>query len=86
MRRVLTNLGAGRGPAGDTAVTGLAEEQMTRDEIRPPALTGEPWPVIGVRVRREDHSPRAASWRPAPRAVLEDVLLLCTRPKTTRAS
>jgi hypothetical protein len=51
---------------------------VTQDEIRHPALTGDPWPVIGVRVRREDRSPRAASWRPAPRAVLEDVLLPCT--------
>ncbi|MCX4993749.1 hypothetical protein [Streptomyces sp. NBC_00568] len=52
---------------------------MTRDELRHPALTGEPWPVIGVRVRREDHSPRPASWRPASHAVLEDVLRLCAR-------
>lgn len=54
---------------------------MTQDEIRHPALTGEAWPVIGVRVRREDRSPRAASWRPAPRAVLEDVLLPCVWPE-----
>jgi hypothetical protein len=54
---------------------------VTQDEIRHPALTGDPWPVIGVRVRREDRSPRAASWRPAPRAVLEDVLLPCTWPE-----
>ncbi|WEO93017.1 hypothetical protein A6P39_002350 [Streptomyces sp. FXJ1.172] len=57
---------------------------MARDEIRHPALTGALWPVIGVRVRREDHSPRAASWRPAPHAVLEDVLLPCTWPELER--
>ncbi|MFI1075958.1 hypothetical protein [Streptomyces puniciscabiei] len=57
---------------------------MARDEIRHPALTGALWPVIGVRVRREDHSPRAASWWPAPRAVLEDVLLPCTWPELER--
>ncbi|MBP5896306.1 hypothetical protein [Streptomyces scabiei] len=54
------------------------EEQVTRDEIRHPALTGEPWPVIDVRVCREDSSPRAASWRPAPHTALDDVLLSCT--------
>ncbi|MFF1285620.1 hypothetical protein ACFVY4_33655 [Streptomyces sp. NPDC058299] len=43
---------------------------MTQTEIRHPALTGEPWPVIGVRVRRQDRSPTAASWRPAPHAAL----------------
>ncbi|WP_216590261.1 hypothetical protein [Streptomyces brasiliscabiei] len=48
---------------------------MTSDEIRHPALTGEPWPVIGVRVRRDESSPREASWRPAPHTALEDVLL-----------
>jgi hypothetical protein len=57
---------------------------VARDEIRHPALTGEPWPVIGVRVCREDRSPRAASWRPAPRAVLEDVLLPCMWPELER--
>lgn len=57
---------------------------MTRDEIRHPALTGEPWPVIGVQVRREDSSPTAASWRPAPHAALEDVLLPCTWPELER--
>lgn len=40
--------------------------------------------MIGVRVRREDRSLRAASWRPAPRAVLEDVLLPCTWPELER--
>ncbi|MFB0620274.1 hypothetical protein [Streptomyces sp. AGS-58] len=57
---------------------------MTQDEIRHPALTGEPWPVIGVRARREDRSPTAASWRPAPHAALEDVLLPCTWPELER--
>ncbi|MDX3801077.1 hypothetical protein [Streptomyces sp. AK04-3B] len=57
---------------------------MTRDEIRHPALTGEPWPVIGIRVRREDSSPTAASWRPALHAALEDVLLPCTWPELER--
>lgn len=57
---------------------------MTQAEIRHPALTGAPWPVIGVRVRREDHSARAASWRPAPQTVLEDVLLPCTWPELER--
>ncbi|MFJ9380171.1 hypothetical protein [Streptomyces sp. NPDC101455] len=54
---------------------------MTQDEIRHPALTGESWPVIGVRVRREDRSLRTASWRPAPHAELEDVLLPCVWPE-----
>ncbi|MER6717126.1 hypothetical protein [Streptomyces sp. NPDC000877] len=54
---------------------------MARDEIGHPALTGAPWPVIGVRVRREDSSLRAASWQLAPHAVLEDVLLPCTWPE-----
>lgn len=54
---------------------------MAEDEIRHPALDGARWPVIGVRVRREDSAPRAASWRPAPRAVLQDVLLPCTWPE-----
>lgn len=57
---------------------------MKRDEIRHPALTGDPWPVIDVRVRREDSSPRAASWRPAPHTALEDVLLPCTWPELER--
>ncbi|WP_237277546.1 hypothetical protein [Streptomyces caniscabiei] len=57
---------------------------MTQDELRHPALTGAPWPVIGVRVRREDNNPRAASWRPAPHAVPEDVLLPCTWPELER--
>ncbi|MFE0373934.1 hypothetical protein [Streptomyces tendae] len=57
---------------------------MTQDEIRHPALTGAPWPVIGVRVRREDNNVRAASWRPAPHAVPEDVLLPCTWPELER--
>ncbi|MDX3695031.1 hypothetical protein PV726_32775 [Streptomyces europaeiscabiei] len=57
---------------------------MTRDEIRHPALTGGPWPVIGLWVGREDRSPRAASWRPAPRVVQEDVLLPCTWPELER--
>ncbi|MEV4191031.1 hypothetical protein [Streptomyces toxytricini] len=51
------------------------------EEIGHPALTGGPWPVIGVRVRREGHSLRAASWRPAPYAAAEDVLLPCTWPE-----
>ena len=50
---------------------------MAQAEIRHPALSGETWPVIGVRVRREDRRLRAASWRPAPLAVPEDVLLPC---------
>ncbi|MFE2640842.1 hypothetical protein ACFXKF_40045 [Streptomyces scopuliridis] len=54
---------------------------MTQDEIRHPALTGAPWPVIGVRVRHEDRRPRAASWRPAPLAVPQDVLLPCAWPE-----
>ncbi|MFE1764062.1 hypothetical protein ACFW81_07580 [Streptomyces angustmyceticus] len=54
---------------------------MAQAEIRHPALTGAPWPVIGVRVRREDRRPRAASWRPAPRGVLADALLPCTWPE-----
>ncbi|MER0476773.1 hypothetical protein ABR737_43600 [Streptomyces sp. Edi2] len=57
---------------------------MGQDELRHPALTGAPWPVIGVRVRRGDCGPRAASWRPAPRTVLEDVLLPCTWPELER--
>ncbi|WP_327216429.1 hypothetical protein [Streptomyces cyaneofuscatus] len=38
------------------------------------------WPTIGLRVRREGQRPGlgAASWRPAPYTVLEDVLLPCT--------
>jgi hypothetical protein len=51
------------------------------DGIGHPALTGEPWPVIGVRVRREGGRLRAASWRPAPLSVPEDVLLPCTWPE-----
>ncbi len=57
---------------------------MARDEVEHPALTGGPWPVIGVRVRREDGRPRAASWRPAPHTVLEDVLLPCMWPELER--
>lgn len=57
---------------------------MAQNELRHLALTGEPWPVIGVRVRREDHSPLAASWRPAPHAVLEDALLPCIWPELER--
>lgn len=57
---------------------------MARDEISHPALTGGPWPMIGVRVSREDSSPRAASWQPAPHTVLEDVLLPCTWPELER--
>ncbi|MDP5315665.1 hypothetical protein [Streptomyces poriferorum] len=48
------------------------------EEIGHPALAGGAWPVIGVRVRREGRGLRAASWRPAPYTVLEDVLLPCT--------
>ncbi|MGW2588433.1 hypothetical protein ACWCYZ_45620 [Streptomyces virginiae] len=55
-----------------------AEEKVAGDEIGHPALTGEPWPVIGVQVHREDRSLRGASWRPTPQAVLEEVLLPCT--------
>lgn len=51
---------------------------MAEDVVRHPALDGEPWPAVGVRVHREDRCPRAASWRPAPHAVLEDVLLPST--------
>lgn len=54
---------------------------MAQDEIRHPALTGAPWPVIGVRVRHEDRRPRAASWCPAPLAVPRDVLLPCAWPE-----
>ncbi|WP_078949508.1 hypothetical protein [Streptomyces mutabilis] len=57
---------------------------MTEDEIRHPALDGARWPVIGVRVHPEDAGPRAASWRPAPRAVLQEVLLPCTWPELER--
>ncbi|MFE0857285.1 hypothetical protein [Streptomyces mutabilis] len=57
---------------------------MSEDEIRHPALDGARWPVIGVRVRREDAGPKAASWRPAPRAVLQEVLLPCTWPELER--
>ncbi|MET9779378.1 hypothetical protein ABZ023_34960, partial [Streptomyces sp. NPDC006367] len=57
---------------------------MREDEIRHPALDGVRWPVIGVRVRREDSGPRAASWRPAPRAVLQEVLLPSTWPELER--
>lgn len=57
---------------------------MTQDEIRHPALTGLPWPVIGVRVRREESRPQAAFWRPAPHTVLEDVLLPSTWPELER--
>ncbi|MFK0047738.1 hypothetical protein ACIQU4_27355 [Streptomyces sp. NPDC090741] len=57
---------------------------MAGEEIGHPALAGGPWPVIGVRVRREDRAPRAASWRPAPYAVPEDVLLPCTWPELER--
>ncbi|MDW4912492.1 hypothetical protein [Streptomyces californicus] len=48
-------------------------------EIEHPALAGVSWPVIGVRVRREGLSLRAAFWPPAPQTVLVDVLLPCTR-------
>ncbi|TLQ39172.1 hypothetical protein [Streptomyces marianii] len=51
------------------------------EEIGHPALTGGPWPVIGVRVRREGQGLRAASWRPAPHAAAEDVLLPSTWPE-----
>ncbi|MGP3950888.1 hypothetical protein [Streptomyces sp. 7N604] len=54
---------------------------MAKTDIRHPALTGDPWPVIGVRVRPEDRRLRAASWRPAPLAVPEDVLLPCPGPE-----
>ena len=57
---------------------------MAQGEIRHPALTGEPWPVIGVRIRREDRRLRAASWRPAPHTILEEVLLPCTWPELER--
>ncbi|MER7309898.1 hypothetical protein E5082_31460 [Streptomyces griseoluteus] len=50
---------------------------MVQDEIRHPALTGGLWPVISIRIRREDQRLRAASWRPAPQAIPEDVLLPC---------
>ncbi|WP_395368378.1 hypothetical protein OHU45_37405 [Streptomyces tubercidicus] len=39
------------------------------------------WPVIGVRVRREERYARTASRRPALRAVLEDVLLPYSWPE-----
>ncbi|MFD7556486.1 hypothetical protein ACFV9E_18350 [Streptomyces sp. NPDC059835] len=54
---------------------------MAGEEIGHPALAGETWPVIGVRVRRADRAPLAASWRPAPHTALEDVLLPCTWPE-----
>ncbi|MGW2686214.1 hypothetical protein ACWC6I_24055 [Streptomyces sp. NPDC001414] len=57
---------------------------MSEDGIRHPALDGARWPVIGVRVHREDFGPRAASWRPAPRAVLREILLPCTWPELER--
>ncbi|MFC8704899.1 hypothetical protein ACFUIV_22310 [Streptomyces anulatus] len=51
-------------------------------EIGHPALGGGVWPVIAVRVRRETgQGLRAESWRPAPSAVLVDVLLPCTWPE-----
>lgn len=58
-----------------------SEERVVGEEIAHPALAGGPWPVIGVRVRREGRTLRAGSWRPAPHAVLEDVLLPCTWPE-----
>jgi hypothetical protein len=54
------------------------------DEIRHPALDGASWPTIGVRVRRAGAGLRAASWRPAPHAVLHEVLLPCTWPELER--
>ncbi|WP_274036674.1 hypothetical protein [Streptomyces sp. MMBL 11-1] len=51
-------------------------------EIGHPALAGEVWPVIGVRVGREaGRGLWAASWRPGPFVVLEDVVLPCTWPE-----
>jgi hypothetical protein len=57
---------------------------VAEDEVEHPAVTGESWPVIGVRVRREGGRVRAASWRPAPHTVLEDVLLPCLWPELER--
>jgi hypothetical protein len=57
---------------------------VTQTEIQHPALTGAPWPVIGVRIRRQDRRPQAASWRPAPLTVLEEVLLPCMWPELER--
>ncbi|WP_446047620.1 hypothetical protein [Streptomyces olivaceus] len=57
---------------------------MAEGEIRHPALDGVRWPVIGVRVRCGGTGLRAASWRPAPRAVLHEVLLPCTWPELER--
>ncbi|MDX3067594.1 MULTISPECIES: hypothetical protein [Streptomyces] len=54
---------------------------MAEAEVGHPALAGAPWPVIGVRVRREERRPRSASWRPAQWTVREDVLLPCTWPE-----
>ncbi|MEV3998984.1 hypothetical protein ACFYPK_28520 [Streptomyces halstedii] len=57
---------------------------MAEDEIGHPALDGTGWPAIGVRVHRGDTGPRAASWRPVPRAVLREVLLPCRWPELER--
>ncbi|MFF8992613.1 hypothetical protein ACF09H_22290 [Streptomyces sp. NPDC014983] len=57
---------------------------MGEDEFRHPALDGVRWPAIGVRVRRENVGLRAALWRSAPRAVLQEVLLPCTWPELER--
>ncbi|MFH0246423.1 hypothetical protein ACGRHY_29290 [Streptomyces sp. HK10] len=57
---------------------------MAKAEMRHPALAGESWPVIGVRIHREGRRPRSASWRPAPLTVLEEVLLPCTWPELER--
>lgn len=59
----------------------MAEAEVV---IRHPALDGEPWPAVGVRVRREDRLLRAASWTTAPLAVQQDVLLPCTWPELER--
>lgn len=71
-----------REPGADGGYCGSDGGVVAGVEIGYPALAGGSWPVIGVQVRREGgQGLRAASWRPAPYAVLEDVLLPCTWPE-----
>lgn len=70
---------AGTGPG--LAVASLGRREVAEAEVGHPALAGVPWPVIGVRVRREERRPLSASWRPARWTVLEDVLMPCTWPE-----
>jgi hypothetical protein len=60
------------------------EARVSEAEGGHPALAGERWPAIGVRVCRQGRRPWSASWRPAPQAVLEEVLLPCTWPELER--